>query len=98
MGATALTATLVDNVRARRWRAFDVQLFLYMLLLIALGVVMGYSAGYAEAGGAAGLSQTVKTLIWASIGLIIFFVAASVDYHWLQTLTVPIYLVVLGLL
>ncbi len=98
MGATTLTATLVDNVRARRWRAFDVQLFLYMLLLIALGVVMGYSAGYAEAGGAAGLSQTVKTLIWASIGLIIFFVAASVDYHWLQTLTVPIYMVVLGLL
>ncbi len=98
MGATTLTAPLVDNVRARRWRAFDVQLFLYMLLLIALGVVMGYSAGYAEAGGAAGLSQTVKTLIWASIGLIIFFVAASVDYHWLQTLTVPIYVVVLGLL
>jgi rod shape determining protein RodA len=98
MGATTFTATLVDNVRARRWRAFDVQLFLYMLLLIALGVVMGYSAGYAEAGGAAGLSQTVKTLIWATIGLIIFFVAASVDYHWLQTLTVPIYMVVLGLL
>ncbi len=98
MGATTLTATFVDNVRARRWRAFDVQLFLYMALLIVLGVVMGYSAGYAEAGAGAGLSQTVKTLLWAIIGLIIFFVAASVDYHWLQTLTVPIYLVVLGLL
>jgi rod shape determining protein RodA len=98
MGATALTTTLVDNVRARRWRAFDTQLFLYMGLLIALGVVMGYSAGYAEAGASAGMSQTVKTLIWATIGMIIFFVAASVDYHWLQTLTLPIYLVVLGLL
>jgi rod shape determining protein RodA len=97
MGAAAVTTTLVDNVRARRWRAFDLQLFLYMLLLIAFGVVMGYSASFTD-GGAAGLSQSVKTLIWTAIGLIIFFVASSVDYHWLQTLTVPIYLVVLGLL
>ena len=44
------------------------------------------------------MSQTVKTLIWAAIGLTLFFVAASVDYHWLRTLAVPIYLVVLGLL
>jgi len=98
MGAVAVTTTLVDNVRARRWRAFDVQLFLYMLLLIAFGVVMGYSAGFADQGAGAGFSQSVKTLIWTSIGLIIFFVAASVDYHWLQTLTVPIYVLVLGLL
>jgi rod shape determining protein RodA len=98
MGAATLTTTLVDNVRARRWRAFDLQLFLYMILLIAFGVVMGYSAGFAESGTGAGFSQSVKTLIWTSIGLIIFFVAASIDYHWLQTLTVPIYVVVLGLL
>jgi rod shape determining protein RodA len=98
MGAVAATTTLVDNVRARRWRAFDLQLFLYMLLLIAFGVVMGYSAGFADQGAGAGVSQSVKTLIWTSIGLIIFFVAASIDYHWLQTLTVPIYLLVLGLL
>jgi rod shape determining protein RodA len=69
-----------------------------MVLLIAFGVVMGYSAGFAESGAGAGFSQSVKTLIWTSLGLIIFFVAASIDYHWLQTLTVPIYLVVLGLL
>jgi len=98
MGAAAVTTTLVDNVRARRWRAFDLQLFLYMLLLIAFGVVMGYSAGFADQGATAGVSQSVKTLIWTSIGLIIFFVAASIDYHWLQTLTVPIYVLVLGLL
>jgi rod shape determining protein RodA len=44
------------------------------------------------------MSQTVKTLIWAAIGLTLFFVAASIDYHWLRTLALPIYLVVLGLL
>jgi rod shape determining protein RodA len=98
MGAIAVTSTLVDNVKARRWRAFDLQLFLYVTLLIGFGVVMGYSAGFTEAGAGGGLSQSVKTLIWTTIGLIIFFVAASIDYHWLQTLTVPIYVVVLGLL
>ena len=98
MGAVAVTSTLVDNVKARRWRAFDLQLFLYVILLIGFGVVMGYSAGFAESGTGGGLSQSVKTLIWTSIGLIIFFVAASIDYHWLQTLTVPIYAIVLGLL
>ena len=98
MGATAVTATLVGNVRTRRWRAFDLQLFLYLVLLIAFGVVIGYSASYSDAAQGEGLSQTVKTLIWTAIGLTIFFVAASVDYHWLQTLIAPIYLVVLGLL
>jgi rod shape determining protein RodA len=40
----------------------------------------------------------VKTLIWTGIGMTIFFVAASIDYHWLSTLTAPIYLIVIGLL
>ncbi|HKO33877.1 MAG TPA: rod shape-determining protein RodA [Candidatus Limnocylindria bacterium] len=98
MGAAAVTSTLVDNVKARRWRAFDLQLFLYVTLLIGFGVVMGYSAGFTEAGSGAGVSQSVKTLIWTTIGMIIFFVAASIDYHWLQTLTVPIYAAVLAML
>ncbi|MGH2428002.1 MAG: FtsW/RodA/SpoVE family cell cycle protein [Candidatus Limnocylindria bacterium] len=92
------TTTFVASVKGREWRYFDVQLFLYVALLIGFGVLMGYSASYNDASVAGGLSQTVKTLIWACIGLTIFFVAASIDYHWLQTLTAPIYLVVLGLL
>ena len=69
-----------------------------MLLLIGLGVVIGFSANYQASSGVDGLSQTVKSLIWAGIGLILLFVAASIDYHWLQTFATPIYLVVLGLL
>ncbi len=92
-----MTSTFVENVRVNTWRLFDWQLCLYVLLLIGFGVVMGYSAGYGES-GAAGMSQTVKTLIWTGIGLTIFFVAASLDYHWLTTFTVPIYLAALLLL
>jgi rod shape determining protein RodA len=93
------TATFVETFKARDWRHFDVQLLLYVLLLIVVGVVMGYSAGFNDSVPApGGASQTVKTLIWAAIGLILFFVVASIDYHWLRTLALPIYLVVLGLL
>jgi rod shape determining protein RodA len=96
MGTAA--TTFVETVGPRRWRAFDLQLFLYVGLLIVFGVVMGYSASYTADGAQGNISQTVKTLIWTSIGLVVFFVATSIDYHWLQTFTVPIYLVVLGLL
>jgi len=96
MGAT--TATFVDTFKARDWRHFDVQLLLYVLLLVTIGIVVGYSAGFNDPSPTAGMSQTVKTLIWAAIGLTIFFVVASIDYHWLRTLALPIYLVVLGLL
>jgi rod shape determining protein RodA len=92
------TATFVEVAKARRWRAFDWQLLLYLLLLVGFGMVMGYSANYQAVGGDGGLSQTVRTLIWTGIGLTLFFVAASIDYHWLQTFATPIYLVVLALL
>src|ERR687896_2330582 len=95
---SAATATFVETFKVRSWRYFDVQLLLYVLLLIAVGIVMGYSAGFNDPAPAGGMTQTVKTLIWAAIGLTLFFVAASVDYQWLRTLALPIYLVVLGLL
>jgi rod shape determining protein RodA len=95
---SAVTATFVEAANARRWRAFDWQLLLYLVLLVGFGAVMGYSANYETGSAPGGLSQTVKTLIWTSIGLTLFFVAARTDYHWLQTFATPIYLLVLGLL
>jgi rod shape determining protein RodA len=95
---SAVSATFVEATKARRWRSFDWQLLLYLLLLVGFGIVMGYSANYETGSNPGGLSQTVKTLIWTSIGLTLFFVAARTDYHWLQTFATPIYLVVLGLL
>jgi len=92
------TATFVGSLRVRLWRHFDPQLLLYVVLLVAFGALMGYSAGFGTPLAGEQLSQTLKTVIWAGIGLTIFFVAASVDYHWLRTLSAPIYLAVIGLL
>jgi rod shape determining protein RodA len=91
------TASIVETVRGRQWRFFDWQLLLYVTLLIGFGAVIGYSAAFNDT-DAGGMSQTVKTIIWAGIGFTLFYAVASVDYHWLHTLTLSIYLVVLGLL
>ena len=93
-----VSSTFTSAIERREWRSFDTQLFVYVILLIVFGIVMGYSASYNDPVAAGGLSQPVKTGIWAVIGLTIFFVTASVDYHWLQPFTGPIYLAVLGLL
>jgi len=92
------TATFVGSLRVRLWRQFDPQLLLYVVLLVSFGVLMGYSAGFGTPLAGEQLSQTVKTVIWAAMGLTIFFAAASVDYQWLRTLAVPIYLAIIGLL
>jgi rod shape determining protein RodA len=92
------TSTLAATVRGDSWRRFDLQLFLYIVLLIAFGIAMRYSAEYTAADGVVGMTETVKTLIWAAIGFIVFFVVASIDYHWLDTFKAPLYLFLLGAL
>jgi rod shape determining protein RodA len=91
------TTTFVESMKARDWRHFDVQLLLYTLLLIIVGLAIGYSTEFG-APARAGMSETTKTLLWATIGLTVFFVAASIDYQWLRTLVIPVYLTVIGLL
>ena len=92
------TATLARSVPVGAWRNFDRQLLLYVVLLIAFGILIGYSAGFGEPLAGEVLSQTAKTAIWATIGLALFFAAAAIDYRWLRALAVPIYAGVLALL
>lgn len=83
---------------SHRWREFDWQLTLYLLLLIGFGIVLGVSAAWNEVGSPEGVPQPVKTLVWTLLGFTLMAVAASVDYHWLRTFAIPIYLFTLGLL
>ena len=93
-----VAVSTIEVPRTARWRDFDWQLVLYLALLLGFGVVLGISASWNEGVAPGVVPEPVKTLIWSGIGFTLLLVAASVDYHWLKTFAIPIYLVTLGLL
>jgi rod shape determining protein RodA len=81
------------------WRAFDLQLMTYAGLLVAIGLVMAYTNSVEAGSTAIGAATTFsRGLMWAAIAVVVFIVATVFDYHWLKTLTWPIYAFQLGLL
>jgi rod shape determining protein RodA len=81
------------------WRAFDLQLATYAVLLALVGLTMAYSNSV-EADRSALESGTtfMRGLMWAAIALVAFVVATAFDYRWLKTLSWPIYVLQIGLL
>ncbi|MFP3896855.1 MAG: rod shape-determining protein RodA [Anaerolineales bacterium] len=87
----------------RIWRRFDWSLFFIMLILIGVGCIMVYSS-YEMAMPTRGKplmeNLVFRQGLFASIGMVIYFAVALVDYHVLQSLDRWIYLfiiVILGL-
>ena len=81
------------------WRAYDLQLTIYALLLVSIGLAMAYSNSV-ESGVpvlAAG-STFVRGLMWAGLAIVVFAVATAFDYTWFKTFAWPIYFTNLGLL
>ena len=81
------------------WRAFDLQLTTYAILLAAVGLVMAYTNS-AESGSTpleAGTTFT-RGLMWTGIAVVVFIAATFFDYRWLKTLAWPVYAFQLGLL
>jgi rod shape determining protein RodA len=81
------------------WRAFDLQLTTYAVLLVAVGLVMAYTNSVED--GAVPLEAGTtfsRGLMWAAFAAVVFALATSFDYHWLKTLAWPIYAVQIGLL
>jgi rod shape determining protein RodA len=94
-----VAVTTFEVAPTARWRDFDWQLTLYVVLLLGFGVILGVSAAWNDGPSPPGvIPQPVKTVIWSGIGFAVLAVAASVDYHWLRTFALPIYLITLGLL
>ena len=81
------------------WRAYDVQLAIYALLLAGLGLAMSYSSTVVT--GVSPLdpsSNFLRGLVWSAIAVVVFISATLFDYKWLKTFAWPIYFVNLGLL
>ena len=104
MGVLRIERDAPTGIAARvggvAWRHFDVQLFVYAVLLATLGLTMAYSNTAAQAGteGLQGGTTFARGLIWAVVALVAFAAAAAFDYTWLKAFSWPIYLVNLALL
>ena len=81
------------------WRAYDLQLTIYALLLTGIGLAMAYSNSV-EAGVPvlAPGSTFLRGLMWAGLAIVVFALATAFDYTWFSTLAWPIYAVNLVLL
>ncbi len=81
------------------WRAYDVQLAIYALLLAGLGLAMSYSSTVVTGVNPLDPSSNfLRGLMWSGIAVIVFFCATIFDYKWFKTFAWPIYFVNLGLL
>jgi len=54
--------------------------------LLALGIVMLYSAGMAQSGA----RYLTMQLVWAGLGIVVCFVATAIDYRWLKKIAWPL--------
>ncbi len=81
------------------WRAYDIQLAMYALLLAGLGLAMSYSSTVVTGVNPLDPSSNfLRGLMWSGIAVIVFTTATVFDYKWLKTFAWPIYFVNLGLL
>ena len=81
------------------WRAYDIQLAIYALLLAGLGLAMSYSSTVVTGVNPLDPSSNfLRGLMWSGIAVIVFMAATFFDYKWLKTFAWPIYFVNLGLL
>ncbi len=100
MGTLRLEPARIGGLSSRAvstvWSVFDVQLAVYAVALVIMGLLMAFtnSDGPPLAPG----SLFTRGLMWLSIAIVAFIVTAAVDYRWFRQFVWPVYFVNLGLL
>jgi len=81
------------------WRAYDLQLTTYVVLLGAIGLIMAYTNSV-ESGESVLRTGTTFTraLMWSGIAIVVFTLATLFDYRWVKAMRWPIWFANLGLL
>lgn len=92
----ARLAGLSPRAVSRAWSVFDVQLAVYALALVIIGLLMAFTNS-GDAPLAAG-SVFTRALMWMAIAIIVFTLAAAFDYRWASTFAWLIYLLNIGAL
>jgi cell division protein FtsW len=81
-------------------RNIDMTLLLVVLLLVAIGIGMVFSASFVTAHKyfGDGTYFLVRHIAWVAIGLVVLLVIARLDYHLWQRIATPLYVVTVVLL
>ncbi len=103
MGATDARPARISDWGSRSigtiWRAFDLQIATYAVVLACFGLAMAYSNSVASGEGALVTGSVfLRGLLWTSLALVAFILATAFDYRWLRTLVWPLYILQIGLL
>ncbi|MCD4785254.1 MAG: rod shape-determining protein RodA [Candidatus Eremiobacteraeota bacterium] len=77
------------------WQKIDYLLLIVMLILLAYGLIIVYSANGQEAGPG---SEVRRQLLYIFIGIVLMVVFASIDYHFLASVELYLYIINLILL
>jgi rod shape determining protein RodA len=88
----AFTPRAIGNV----WSVFDLQLAVYALALLVIGLLMAFTnSGDTPLEGG---SLFTRGLMWLAIALVVFTLSAAVDYRWSRTFSWLLYIINIGLL
>ena len=86
-------------MRAGSLHNLDFALILSTLAATAVGIIMVYSATKSAHLEATGLNDfTIRQAVYGLIGIVLMLVISRIDYRFLESFTLPIYLFTLGLL
>ncbi len=79
---------------------YDTVFLVLVIILTLFGIIMDFSASYAYAFNRYGDSFyfVKRQILWVGIGSVLMIAAMLFDYRWLRKLTIPIFLVVVGML
>lgn len=86
-------------MQSRLWRNFDPILFVTTVVLVAYGVAMIQSATLRTGTSWPSLdSLATRQMIFAVLGLLAMFLFARLDYRFLESFTIPLYIFIIVLL
>jgi rod shape determining protein RodA len=86
-------------LRAGSLHNLDFALVLSTLAATAVGIIMVYSATKGAHLEATGLNDfTVRQSVYGLIGIVLMFIVSRIDYRFLESFTLPLYVFTLGLL
>lgn len=84
----------VKNKKKKLMRGgFDLPLFVLVMVILMLGLIMMFSASYADGyynHHGDGFYYIKRQGLWAALGLVVMYVMSQIDYHWLRKFALPV--------